>query len=68
MNPYKCEKHKLNYACLGCIRAWIARHDKMLEFVKKIAKADVNYLEDESYDYLDEIALEAKEILKEIGR
>lgn len=57
MNKYKCDSHKLNFACIGCIKAWIHRHDAMLEFVKKIAdKPNLDWQED------------AIELLKEIGK
>lgn len=35
---YKCVDHKLNFACLGCVRAWIKRHDAMLSIVKRASK------------------------------
>jgi len=55
-NPYKCENHKLDIICLGCVKVWIARHNKMLEFIMNIVECwecDPNH---------------AKELLKEIGK
>lgn len=37
-SKYKCENHKLDFCCLGCVKAWIARHDAMLRIVKRAAK------------------------------
>jgi hypothetical protein len=39
MSEYKCESHKLDFACLGCIKAWIARHDKMKKTLINLAHA-----------------------------
>lgn len=61
MPKYKCTDHKLNFACLGCINAWIARHDRMLEYIRKViedAKISENYHR----------ADEGLEVLKEIGK
>ena len=61
MNPYKCDKHKLDFACLGCIKAWIARHDKLLEFVREISgvvhKGNCR-----------DLGIRAENLLKEIGK
>lgn len=38
MNKYKCEEHKLDLACLGCVKALVARHDRMLEFIRRLIK------------------------------
>jgi hypothetical protein len=45
MNPYKCENHKLNICCLGCISVWIARHDRLLECVKFLYNKTDHYYE-----------------------
>lgn len=58
MSDYHCENHKLDLVCRGCLKAWIARHDKLLAFVKEIAS---NNYQDNIYD------LEARDLLKEIG-
>lgn len=52
---YKCENHSLDLVCRGCMKAWIARHDKMLEFVKEIVK------------YWECDPRHAEQLLKEIG-
>lgn len=54
-NKYKCTGHKLDLVFPGCVKAWIARHDAMLEFIKQIVKyweCDPNH---------------AESLLKEIG-
>jgi len=55
-NKYKCSSHKLDFICRGCVRAWIARHNKLLEFVKEVSNND-------GYCFTPD----AKELLKEIG-
>ncbi len=62
MSEYKCNDHKLDIACLGCIKAWIARHDKMLNFIRKICYDHTDYEE------TAHISWEATELLKEIGK
>jgi len=59
-NPYKCESHKLDLVCRGCMQAWIARHNKLLEFVKSISKNSccIN---------CQCLACDALELLREIG-
>ena len=68
MSEYKCEhcpdtqrnaNQVLDLVCLGCMKAWIARHDKMLEFIKEIAN-------DNSRVFID-LDDQAKDLLKEIG-
>lgn len=69
MNHYKCEDHKIDLACLGCINAWIARHDRMLEFLKDVSSNFNNNLtEEEIYNIHLSYVNEAQELLKEIGR
>lgn len=52
---YKCENHKLSLCCLGCVQAWINRHEKMKEFLLKHKFSDFNDM------------LAVKNILIEIG-
>lgn len=58
---YKCENHSLDLVCRGCMKAWIARHDKMLEFVKDLSQT-TDVLGD-----VTQMAKIAKSLLKEIG-
>ena len=60
MTDYKCEKHKLTFACFGCIRAWIKRNERMKSFIKYISRG----VHDGSC--LD-LSCQAEELLKEIG-
>lgn len=62
MSEYKCEKHKLNFACLGCVRAWIARHDRMLVFLQTLC--DIH----PEHEQFRAIQMYAAELLKEIGK
>ncbi len=62
MSEYKCEKHKLDFACLGCIRAWMARHDRMLGFLKTLGDINPEYVQ------LRAVQMYAAELLKEIGK
>ena len=67
MKPeYKCEKHKLDIVCVGCMKAWIARHDKMMGFIKKLSNMSENSAHDCKECYC--IACQAKVILQEIGK
>ncbi len=59
-SKYKCTDHKLDLVCPGCVRAWITRHDKPLEFVKWCK-------ETASCHACDHQALLAAKLLKEIG-
>lgn len=59
---YKCDDHKIDLVCMGCVNAWIARHDKMLDFVKIISNEAKSILPGEFYAKL------ARDILKEIGK
>jgi hypothetical protein len=69
MNPYKCESHKLDFACLGCVRAWIARHDAMLKFITSIANhVNFNETQDEFMNFYTKKENEAYQLLKEIGK
>lgn len=63
MNPYKCKDHKLDLACLRCIKSWIARHDKMLQFIKSLAHESCY----ETYENSNEINWVANELLQELG-
>ena len=71
MSDYKCEQHKIDLICAGCVRAWIARHDRMLEFIKNIGWCH-RYTDEEIKDFNDVghylEAKEARDLLKEIGR
>ena len=71
-NKYKCEfSHERSekwssQVCIGCLNAMYARHDRMLEFIKKIKTElarDVEFLNDEEYH----LYKAADELLKEIG-
>lgn len=57
MSKYKCDNHKIDLVCRGCVKAWIARHDAMLSFIKDII-TDGRTIQDQE---------EATELLKEIG-
>jgi len=59
---YKCDDHTLNLCCLGCIICWIARHNRMKDFLLKMIKP----LKDRD-DYFEAWQDEAKELLKELG-
>lgn len=61
-SKYKCENHKLDIACLGCIKAWIARHDRMLEFVKSSLEHTCYLCKSDCC-----IPCNVKELLKQIG-
>ena len=57
---FKCENHKLDLICRGCVRAWMNRHNALLDFVKKAS----------CFDMPDDPRLLAKEaliLLKKIG-
>lgn len=65
MSKYKCESHKLDLACMGCIHAWIERHNAMLNFIREdIAKigvldrTDCDHLGEEARKLLEEMSLE----------
>lgn len=65
---YKCEDHRLDLVCRGCVKAWIARHDKLLEFVKYVSQIKNDVLDEDAYILvLDGVIEEAKQELKEIG-
>lgn len=63
MGEYKCEFHKLDICCLGCVKAWIARHDRMKHFIQQLAHESVY----KKYDNLDELNWAAHKLLEEIG-
>jgi len=71
MNPYKCTEHHLELACPGCIKAWISRHDEMKIFIHSISLPYLSLKEIESLaerrDDIALIAINARELLKEIG-
>ena len=78
MSRYKCDhspggpNKRLTLICETCLRAWIARHNRMLEFIKDRVLLDVptDVIESMTVSAFSEkanIALAAKEILKEIG-
>ena len=60
MSLYKCTYHNLDLLCIGCIKAWIARHDRMLEFIKKFAtekEGDFSLCNDDAIELLKELGL-----------
>ncbi len=61
MSKYKCENHKLDLCCLGCVRAWITRHDAMKEFILELARHN------SSEGCEERLCVKAFELLKEIG-
>lgn len=63
MNKYKCENHKLDLVCQGCVKVFIARHDKMLEFIRGLSGGLEVGLTDEE----ERLILSARTLLKEIG-
>lgn len=65
MNPYKCTiGHKMpNELCIACFRIIKARHDRMLEFIKKVSEGTL----DDSLEFLCDLEDEAEELLKELG-
>lgn len=71
-NPYKCENHKIDLVCHGCVRAWIRRHDMMLAFIRDLQvgvtrKSKSDY--DEGFiDAANEVAQQATDLLNEIGK
>jgi len=71
MSEYKCESHKIDLVCLGCVKAWIARHDKLVEFVKSLMcqQDDVHTTECSKADDWGNMDLceLATDVLKEIG-
>lgn len=56
-------KKELDLICRTCLRAWIARHNKMLEFIEQLADESVY----ERYENLNEMNWAAFDLLKEIG-
>lgn len=69
-SKYKCENHQLDLICRGCMKAWIARHDRMLKYLKTLGWLDTYTDEDiaefnHNGSYLE--AKEARDLLKEIG-
>ena len=68
MSKYKCETHKLDLICRGCMKAWIARHEKMAEFIRKINdNFNLSTTDEDSLKFLAEIEYEAYILLDEIG-
>lgn len=59
---YKCSDHHLNLVCQGCMMAWIARHNRMKDFLFKM----IEPLKDRD-DYFESWQEDAKELLNEIG-
>jgi hypothetical protein len=62
VNPYKCESHRLDLICPGCVKAWISRHDRMLGFIKQIVHNHTKFKE------TSDMSLEGYKVLKEIGK
>ena len=57
--------HKLNFACMDCVKARVRERDRLLHFTKTIAgylkhKNDIDY-------NLELVAVEAYQLLKELG-
>ena len=81
INKYKCNSHNLDLICKGCVKAWIARHDQMLDFIKyhaflHLSDNDIEKMKnDDSLDSYQlgrnrkqaNIAVGCRLILKEIG-
>lgn len=68
MSKYKCESHKLDFCCLGCVRAYIARHDALLKFVKSISdNFCFNQTDDDGLKFLVDKEQEAHKLLEEMG-
>lgn len=61
LNDYKCDEHKLDLTCPGCVNVWIKRHDKMLEFVRMMSNEVDSLLDGQFYSSL------GRKLLKEIG-
>jgi hypothetical protein len=57
--------HKLNIACLDCLRARMRERDRLLHFTKTVA-GYLKHKNDIDYD-LELIAVEAHQLLKELG-
>jgi len=53
MSKYKCESHKLDLCCLGCVRAWIARHEAMKDFITLMANSTELFYSDDAQKILD---------------
>ena len=83
MNKYNCDDHHLDIACMGCVKALVARHNKMLEFVKDLALGELcddhlrvmgegrmglSDFQRGKNQKLSEIILIARALLKEIGK
>lgn len=71
-NIYSCDDHKLDSVCLGCVLAWVARHEMMLAFIRDL-QAGVTRKSTSSYDegFIDaanQVAQQATDLLKEIGK
>ena len=58
--------HKLDIVCVYCVIEKCKQREKLLEFVKKIARNDLNLTPEEMQMFPDELK-EARELLKEIG-
>lgn len=62
MSHYECNDHKLEFACLGCVKVWVERHNRMKDFLFEMIKP----LADRD-DYFQAWQDEANELLVEIG-
>lgn len=60
MSDYDCKNHTLDFCCSGCVKAWIARHNKLLAFVKELAQRDTD-------GFLTATSVQARNLLLEIG-
>lgn len=74
MNKYKCDhspgspNKELDLICRGCLRAWIGKHDLLVEFVKHISEIRNDVLDEDMYiGVLDGVIDESKSLLKIIG-
>ncbi len=59
------ESHKLNFACLDCVKKHMEHKERLIRFVQMVADTDFYYDPSKSYNppILD---IEAKELLAEI--
>lgn len=49
--------HKLDFACLDCVKKHIEHKEKLIQFVKRVANTDLAY---------SDLDIEAEELLAEI--
>ena len=63
LDNYKCKEHKLDIACINCIKEKFIKYEIMVNFLKNLAHESVY----ERYINLNELNWAAFELLKEIG-